>query len=293
VTETLKSARRPALLRTLLVIAVSAVASPVTSAGTFASAHGPTGTIAVGTGQYIFAVDASSGGGHALGTGDYPAFSRTGRLAFTLNGVWVAGWNGRGRRHIVPRFAEYITYATPAWSPDGRRLAYIRVDNGHETSELWVVRADGSALHGLSIVHAAQSPSWSPDGRWIAYVGDGGLSEVLADGSGKRLLLRRDVSSPTWSPDGSRLAYVERRGGTVSTSLLDVRTGAIHVVEHHRGSPGPIAWSPDARWLAYTTERPDAGGAFVEIRAVGLAGGDRRVVARLFVQHLDGLSWRR
>ena len=277
----------PLFLGTLLAVAIVPVARAA------ASTHDPTGTIAVGTGEYIFAVGASSGGGHALGTGDYPAFSRTGRLAFTLNGVWVADSNGRGRHHIVPRFADYITYATPTWSPDGRRLAYIRVDNGHETSELWLVRADGSALHGLSIVHAARSPSWSPDGRWIAYVGDGGLSEVLADGSGKRPLLKRDVSFPTWSPDGSRLAYVEQRGGIVSTWLLAVRTGTLRVAEHHHGSPGPIAWSPDGRWLAYTTERADAGGAFVQIHALRLADGSQRVVARLFVQHLDGLSWRR
>jgi Tol biopolymer transport system component len=252
----------------------------------------PPGTVAVGTGQYVFAVGANGRGGHALGTGDYPAFSRDGRLAFTLNGVWVADASGKHRRHIVPRFAEYITYAAPTWSPDGRRLAYIRIDNGHETSELWVVRADGSALHGLSIVHAAASPSWSPDGRWIAYVGDGGLSEVLADGSGKRLLLARNVLSPTWSPDGSRIAFVEQHAGVASASLLDVRTGRLRVLEHHRGSPGPLAWSPDGRWLAYTTERPDAGGAFVQIHTVRVADGARRIVARLFVQHLDGLSWR-
>lgn len=264
------------------------------SAGRAASApRGPEGTIAVGTGQYVFAVGADGTGGHALGTGDYPAFSRSGRLAFTLDGVWVAGSNGGHRRHIVPRFAEYITYATPTWSPDGRRLAYIRVDNGHETSELWIVRADGSELHGVAIVHAAASPSWSPDGRWIAYVGDGGLSEVLADGSGKRLLLKRDVSSPTWSPDGSRIAFASQRAGTVSTSLLDVRTGSLRVVEHHRGSAGPLAWSPDGRWLCYTTEHADAGGAFVQLHAVRVADGARQVVARAFVQHLDGLSWRR
>ncbi len=276
-----------------LALALITVPSAAAAGRAAPAPGGPTGTIAVGTGQYVFAVGADGTSGHALGTGDYPAFSRSGRLAFTLDGVWVANSHGEHRRHIVPRFAEYITYATPTWSPDGRRLAYIRVDNGHETSELWIVRSDGSALHGLSIVHAAETPSWSPDGRWIAYVGDGGLSEVLADGSGKRLLLRRDVSSPAWSPDGSRIAFAQQHAGTVSTSLLDVRTGSLRVVEHHRGSPGPLAWSPDGRWLAYTTARVDAGGAFVQIHAVRVADGARKVVGRVFVQHLDGLSWRR
>ena len=253
----------------------------------------PPGTIAFGTGQYVFAVQADGSGGHALGLGDFPAYSRTGRLAFTLDGVWVAGATGGARRQVVPRFAEYLTYASPTWSPDGRRLAYVRVDNGHETSELWMVRDDGSSLHGLSIVHVASSPTWSPDGRWIAYVGDGGLSEVLADGSGKRLLIPRDVASPAWSPDGSQIAYATARGGVVSTWLYDVRGGAVRRVEHHRGTLGPLAWSPDGRWLAFATARPEAGGSLVEIHALRLADGVQRIVAQSFAQRLDGLTWRR
>ena len=252
----------------------------------------PDGVIAVGTGSYVFAVGADGNGGHALGTGDYPAYSRNGRLAFTLNGVWVASDDGTHRRHIVPRFADYITYTDPTWSPDGEHIAYIRVDNGHETSELWIVRANGEDLHGLSIVHVADTPTWSPDGKWIAYVGDGGLSEVLSDGSGKRVLLRRDVVSPAWSPDGRRIAFEEQVGQTVSAWTLDVTTGKLARVERHRGSAGPLTWSPDGKRLAFTARRTNSGGSFFEIRTVQVATGVEHVVTRLFVQHVDGLAWR-
>jgi len=264
-----------------------------------ASAHadarksGPAGTIAFGTGQYVFAVGANGSGGRAVGLGDYPAYSRTGRVAFTLDGVWVSSANGAKRRRVVPRFAEYLTYASPTWSPDGRRIAYVRVDNGHETSELWIVGDDGSSLHGLSVVHVAASPSWSPDGKWIAYVGDGGLSAVLADGSGKRLLLRGDVASPAWSPDGTQIAFATRSAGAVSMSLYRVRGGAVRTIERHRGSIGPLAWSPDGRWLAFATARPEAGGSLVDIHALRVADGSQHVVAQSFVQRLDGLTWRR
>jgi Tol biopolymer transport system component len=268
-----------------LVVAVSGAGAATTQS--------PSGTIAVGTGQYVFAVAADGTNGHALGAGDYPAYSRAGSLAFTLNGVWVSNADGTRRRQIVPRFADYITYTYPTWSPDGAHIAYVRVDTGHETSELWIVRSDGLELHGLSIVHVADTPTWSPGGKWIAYAGDGGLTEVLSDGSGKRTLLRGDVAFPTWSPGGVGIAFEQQSGRTVSIRELDTHNGRVRLIERHQGSAGPLAWSPDGTRLAFTVQRSNAGGSFLEIRTTGAAGGKERVVTRLFVQHIDGVTWRR
>jgi TolB protein len=240
----------------------------------------------------VFAFAADGTGGHAIGAGDYPAYSGDGLLAFTLNGIWVANADGSQRRQIVPRFADYLTYTNPTWSPDGGHVAYIRVDNGHETSELWVVRPDGRDRHGLSIVHFADMPAWSPDGKWIAYVGDGGLSEVLADGSGRRLLLRRAVESPAWSPDGRRIAFEEQTGRTVSIRTLEVANGRAQLIERCRCSTGPIAWSPDGTRLAFTVQRLNAGGSYFEVRTILLATRAEHVVTHLFVQRVDGLAWR-
>ena len=217
----------------------------------------PSGTIAFGTGQYVFAVGADGSGGRAVGLGDYPAYSRSGRLAFTLNGVWVSSQAGTNRRRVVPRFAEYLTYTSPTWSPDGRRIAYVRVDNGHETSELWIVGSNGSGLHGLSVVHVATSPSWSPDGKWIAYVGDGGLSAVLADGSGKRLLIRADVASPAWSPDGTQIAFASNRSGRYQIYVLNVSTLAVTRVTNDSANDYQPNWSRDGTKIAYVSDSGD------------------------------------
>jgi Tol biopolymer transport system component len=77
----------------------------------------------------------------------------------------------------------------PAWSPDGRRIAFRRGD------ELWVMNADGSAARPLDGV-AGGEPSWSPDGRRIAftalgYKGKFGLAIVKADGSSGRTQIGR------------------------------------------------------------------------------------------------------
>jgi TolB protein len=67
----------------------------------------------------------------------------------------------------------------PAWSPDGRRLAFVRVRGGR--SDIYVVNRDGSGLRRLA--HAitfrpmpgsssgfAANPAWSPDGQKIAFM---------------------------------------------------------------------------------------------------------------------------
>jgi len=270
------------------------LAALLAAAGWSSTASPPSGTLAFGTGQYVFTVRADGSGGHAVGLGDYPAYSRDGRrLAFTLNGVWTAQADGGSRRHIVPRFAEYITYTDPAWSPDGTRLAYVRVDNGHQTSELWLVDRDGRGLHGLSIVHTADSPSWSPSGTWIAYAGDGGLSEVLADGHGKRLLLRGEIAAPAWSPNGRSIAFEQQQGSRVAIDVLDLSTHRVRLVERNGGPVGPLAWSPDGAWIAFATQGTPAAGGLLELRAVHVSDSRQRAIAATFVQQVDGLSWRR
>jgi len=273
--------RHGALLVALLAMTGSPSSAPV-----------PRGTIAFGTGQYVFAVHANGTGGHALDAGDYPAYSRDGRrLAFTSSGVWTARADGTGKRRIVPHFAEYVTYTDPAWSPDGSRLAYIRLDEGHQTAELWLVDRNGNRLHGLSIVHVADAPSWSPSGKWIAYAGDGGLAEVLADGSGKRLLLGEPVAAPVWSPAGTAIAFEEQAGAHVEIRLLDLTTQRVRLVDRTAGPLGPLAWSPDGAWIAFA-ERTRGAGGLLELRAVHVRDGRERAIADTFAQQLDGLSWR-
>jgi Tol biopolymer transport system component len=53
----------------------------------------------------------------------------------------------------------------PQWSPDGRRLAFVRED------EIWVIEADGSRLAKVTGHKAGtHSPRWSPDGKRLAFV---------------------------------------------------------------------------------------------------------------------------
>jgi Tol biopolymer transport system component len=82
---------------------------------------------------------------------------------------------------------------TPAWSPDGRKLAFVSRRDGN--SEIYVMNSDGSAQENLTRQPANDShPSWSPDGRKIAFVsrrdGNSEIYVMNADGSGLRNVTR-------------------------------------------------------------------------------------------------------
>ena len=82
---------------------------------------------------------------------------------------------------------------TPAWSPDGRKLAFVSRRDGN--SEIYVINADGSGQENLTQHPARDShPSWSRDGRKLAFVsrrdGNSEIYVMNADGSGLRNVTR-------------------------------------------------------------------------------------------------------
>ncbi len=148
--------------------------------------------------------------------------------------------------------------SSPAWSPDGRRIAFVsdrtKEPDGNDDSDIWIVAADntdrGATL--LQLTHNPGpdgSPAWSPDGRSIAFVRDtrpeliwyatNELAVVPAAGGEPRSLtasLDRNVYSPRWSADGRSilflledageqlLARVPAAGGKVERTLAGERS---------------------------------------------------------------------
>ena len=98
----------------------------------------------------------------------------------------------------------------PAFSPDGRRLAFVSDRGG--SRELWVSRADGSAASVLTSLRGpvVGRPNWSPDGRVIAFHGQG-VQVISADGGSPRRL-SDDGEGPTWSADGAWIYFIRNRG---------------------------------------------------------------------------------
>jgi TolB protein len=193
---------------------------------------------------------------------------RPGKIAFASDAsgsddIVVMNPDGSGRENLTTGPEEDTD---PAWSPDGRFLAFVRDGAVH------VVRADGSGLRRLA---AGASPAWAPDGirLVVAKRTDRGadLYVIRSDGSGLRRLTRTAAaeSEPEWSPDGRSIAFVRAaRAGSAHVYVMRPGGGGVR-----RVTSGPMedlspTWSPDSRQLAFVRDDESLGITRVFITSV-------------------------
>ncbi|WP_187282988.1 protein kinase domain-containing protein [Streptomyces sp. MS191] len=192
--------------------------------------------------------------------------------------VWRADADGSNARRIAP-----IAGGRASWSPDGKRLAVLRVKDG--VQQLFVVNvADGAAQQLTTGGGKVEDPAWSPDGKQIAVcmqAGDSGWQIHVVDpakpGGAPRQLTRLPHAAfdPVWSPDGRTFAYTAGKYGQgtqgdirlVGTDGTDDR--ALMATPAHEMDP---SWSPDGSWVSFVrgpyaspwvwVVRADGSGAF-------------------------------
>jgi serine/threonine-protein kinase len=201
-----------------------------------------------------------------------------GDFTFAANGtfVYVAGaaiqefypisWVDGGGKSARPLHASPGRYATPRFSPDGKRLAFAMATS--KGSDIWVKDLARETASRLSFLPGMSGyPVWTPDGKSIVFFSTNqpapGLYAVRADGSGAAKRLTEGGQTPySFSPDGKRLLI--NQGGSLDIFTMPVEAddgpGAAGVrlgkAEVFLGTPfieGTPRFSPDGRWIAYSS----------------------------------------
>ncbi|MGH8146245.1 MAG: S41 family peptidase [Rhodanobacteraceae bacterium] len=142
-----------------------------------------------------------------------------------------------------------------ALSPNGKRaLLQARGD-------IWSLPREHGPSRDLTDTSNAEEeyPSWSPDGKWIAYATDVNGEDQLAvrsagDTGAEQVLTHFKTGyfyGPTWSPGSDKLAFSDNEH---RLWILDVKSRKLtQVAQDKNNEMHDYSWSPDGRWLAYST----------------------------------------
>ncbi|MPY89040.1 MAG: hypothetical protein GEU99_14065 [Luteitalea sp.] len=161
----------------------------------------------------------------------------------------------------------------PAWSPDGRRIAFVSTRTGH--TEIWVSQADGRAATQVTSFGGPRThkPAWSPDGRWLAFASGrerrSSVFIIAATGGSPRSLTPADMHcyQPAWSADGRRLYFTSDRSGAPEVWSIPVAGGSPVRATRQGGIQAQV--SQDGAWVYYRRNglwrMPASGGAAREI----------------------------
>ena len=197
----------------------------------------------------------------------------------------------------------------PAWSPDGRSIAFVskrRPDFDRTNNwDLYVVDArPGAAPRQLTTFEGpdmdphwgGRAPSWSPDGKALAYVQGGPLkliyyagqklAVVPAAGGPARIVtptLDRNVLSPAWSADGSSILFLLEEDRVTHVARVGATGGEVQRLTRGRSFASDLAVGPAGKMaiLSSTPERP------AEVYAV--EGGRLRKLSRQNDDWLRGI----
>lgn len=185
----------------------------------------------------------------------------------------------KGITASVPLTKKGFYTLSPAYSPDGRLIAYL-VSNAHEFPAIYIMNADSTGDRKLvenvfPLSASGAGPSWSPDGSGIYYtkiemvMGWNYYNDIyffdLRSGREVQITKGLRARDPHPSPDGKRLVFVQNKMGMTRLAVLDVAAarqrpaqekGLVYLTDWGMIQYTAPRWSPDGRIIAVTAWQP-------------------------------------
>ncbi len=159
--------------------------------------------------------------------------------------LYLMDYDGAGQTRLT--FNKVRDYM-PAWSPDGRHIAYTSYKN--QTAGLYILDLDQGKFQAVSTRGTNFGPSYSYDGKKIAFCStmDGNSEIYVCDADGKnirRLTFNSAIdTAPSWSPTNREIAFTSDRSGTPQIYIMDAEGTNLRRVSFGGNYFDKPAWSP-------------------------------------------------
>ena len=212
-----------------------------------------------------------------------------------LTQIWVVSDDGKSNTQYT--YGEK-SCTRPAFSPDGKSLAFLSSRGASGKNQVWRLRMTGGEAEEITNAKSGVNLfQWSPDSRRIAYtmndaeteqeekakkekrdmvVEDANLKfahlytvSVEKEPTGKRVVKRLTagsfhVTSFDWSPDASTIVFGHQTTPsedvwlTTDISIVPSDSGAVKRLVAFKGADQSPAYSPDGKWIAFASDHGDA-----------------------------------
>ncbi len=169
--------------------------------------------------------------------------------------LYLMDYDGENQTRLT--FNKVIDYM-PAWSPDGKRIAYTSYKSVG-VAGLYLLDLEAGKVTPASTRGTNFAADFSPDGKKLAFCStmDGNTEIYVAAGDGKnikRLTFNEAIdSSPSWSPTNREIAFVSDRSGSPQIYLMDAEGSNIRRVSFGGTYHDAPAWSPAGDRIVYVS----------------------------------------
>ena len=216
---------------------------------------------------------------------------------------------------------------SPAWSPDGTRLAFI--SDRTDKRQIYLINPQGGEAEALTnLEEGVSSFEWSPDGKAIAYTATEPKTAALKDRDkkdGEFQVVEQDhrmthlfvmdvstratrtltsgaftVGSFSWSPDSRSIAFDHRinpelkNGGSADISIVTVADASIRKLVTQEGPDTNPVWSPDGSRIAFQTAMANPAFFYANshIATIAAGGGTPTAISSTFDEDPQIVAWK-